>query len=70
VASAAWEGASRFAKFVGNYVRNSGTLAMGNIGSRAEHLEQLGSGQHIIADNVFESGACGSSPASKNTKEK
>jgi len=49
-----WEGASRFVRFIGNYVRHSGTIAMGNIGSRAEHLEQLGSGQHIVADNVFE----------------
>ena len=58
VGGCTWEGASRFVKFVGNYVRNSGTVAMGNIGSRAEHLEELGSGQHIIADNTFESGVC------------
>ena len=58
VGGCTWEGASRFVKFIGNYVRNSGTVAMGNIGSRAEHLEQLGSAQHIVADNVFESGAC------------
>ena len=58
VGGCSWEGASRFVKFIGNYVRNSGTVAMGNIGSRADHLEQLGSGQHIVADNVFESGAC------------
>ncbi len=54
VGGCTWEGASRFVRFIGNYVRNSGTVAMGNIRSRAEHLEQLGSGQHIIADNVFE----------------
>jgi hypothetical protein len=54
VGGCTWEGASRFVRFMGNYVRNSGTVAMGNIGSRAEHLEQLGSGQHIVADNVFE----------------
>ncbi len=54
VGGCSWEGASRFVRFIGNYVRNSGTVAMGNIGSRAEHLEQLGSGQHIVADNVFE----------------
>jgi hypothetical protein len=54
VGGCTWEGASRFVRFVGNYVRNSGTIAMGNIRSRAEHLEQLGSAQHIIADNVFE----------------
>lgn len=55
VGGCSWEGASRFVRFIGNYVRNGGTVAMGNIRSRAEHLEQLGSGQHIIADNVFES---------------
>ena len=58
VGGCTWEGASRFVKFMGNYVRNSGTVAMGNIGSRAEHLEELGSGQHIVADNTFESGVC------------
>ena len=58
VGGCTWEGASRFVKFTGNYVRNSGTVAMGNIGSRAAHFEELGSGQHIVADNVFESGAC------------
>lgn len=55
VGGCSWEGASRFVRFMGNYVRNSGTVAMGNISSRAEHLEQLGSAQHIVADNVFES---------------
>jgi hypothetical protein len=55
VGGCSWEGASRFVRFIGNYVRNGGTVAMGNIRSRAEHLERLGSGQHIIADNVFES---------------
>jgi hypothetical protein len=54
VGGCTWEGASRFVRFIGNYVRNAGTVAMGNIGNRSERLEQLGSGQHIIADNVFE----------------
>jgi len=58
VGGCTWEGASRFVRFIGNYVRNSGTIAMGNIRSRAEHLEQLGSAQHIIADNVFEGRTC------------
>ena len=53
-----WEGASRFVKFCGNYVRNSGTVAMGNVRSRAAHYEELGTGQHIVTDNVFESGVC------------
>jgi hypothetical protein len=54
VGGCTWEGASRFVRFIGNYVRHSGTVAMGNIGSRIEHLEELGSGQHLVADNVFE----------------
>lgn len=53
-----WEGASRFVRFCGNYVRNSGTVAMGNVRSRAAHYEELGTGQHIVTDNVFESGVC------------
>lgn len=57
VGGCSWEGASRFVRFIGNYVRNGGTVAMGNIRSRDAQLEQLGSGQHIVADNVFES-AC------------
>lgn len=53
-----WEGASRFVKFCGNYVRNSGTVAMGNVRSRAAHYEELGTGQHLVTDNVFENGVC------------
>jgi len=63
VGGCSWEGASRFVKFIGNYVRNGGTVAMGNIGSRAAHFEELPSGQHIVADNVFESGVCYGSAA-------
>lgn len=58
VGGCTWEGASRFVRFIGNYVRNAGTVAMGNIRSRDEAYEQLGSGQHIIADNVFEGNIC------------
>ncbi len=58
VGGCSWEGASRFVRFIGNYVRNSGTVAMGNIRSRDARFEQLASGQHIIADNVFEEGVC------------
>ncbi|MFA7173063.1 MAG: hypothetical protein WC340_06565 [Kiritimatiellia bacterium] len=57
VGGCSWEGASRFVRFIGNYVRNGGTVAMGNIGRRDENHEQFGSGQHIVADNVFE-GTC------------
>jgi len=56
VGGCTWEGASRFVRFIGNYARNAGTVAMGNIRSRADYLEDLGTGQHIIADNVFETG--------------
>ena len=58
VGGCSWEGASRFVKFVGNYVRNSGTVAMGNLGpgNRDKSFDTLGAGQHIIADNVFEGG--------------
>ena len=56
VGGCTWEGASRFVRFIGNYVRNGGTVAMGNIRSRDERFEILSSGQHIIADNVFETG--------------
>lgn len=56
VGGCSWEGASRFVKFIGNYVRNSGTVAMGNLGpaNRDDTYPALGAGQHIIADNVFE----------------
>ncbi len=58
VGGCSWEGASRFVKFIGNYVRNAGTVAMGNLGpaNRDHTYPELGAGQHIIADNVFESG--------------
>jgi len=59
VGGCCWEGCVRFGKFIGNYVRNAGTVAAGNLGA-AKLLSDptypdLGSGQHIIADNVFES---------------
>ncbi len=54
VGGCTWEGASRFVKFVGNYVRNAGTVAMGNIGSRDANFDILPSGQHIVAHNTFE----------------
>jgi hypothetical protein len=60
VGGCAWEGASRFVRFIGNYVRNSGTVAIGNIGpaNRDSSFERLGSGQHVVAGNVFEGGVC------------
>jgi hypothetical protein len=52
-----WESASRFVKFIGNYMRNAGVVGMGNLGpaNRDNTYPDLGSGQHIVADNVFES---------------
>jgi hypothetical protein len=52
----AWEGAGRFTKFVGNYVRNAGPVAMGNLGppNRDVSFETVGAAQHLVADNVFE----------------
>ena len=54
VGGCSWEGASRFVKIVGNYIRNAGTVAIGNTGSRAESLDVLPTGQHIVAHNTFE----------------
>lgn len=54
IGGCAWEGASRFVKFMGNYVTNSGPVAMGNIRSREKHFDILPSGQHIVANNTFE----------------
>ena len=59
VGGCTWEGLSRFGKFIGNYVRNSGpvvarcdTMTAG----KKKPYPDLGSAQHIIADNVFEGG--------------
>ncbi len=54
VGGCSWEGASRFVKIVGNYFRNAGTVAMGNIRSRDAAFDILPSGQHIVAHNTFE----------------
>jgi len=66
VGGCTWESASRFVKFTGNYIRNSGPVAIGNLGeanreankvtpeNRNMMYPDLGSGQHVVADNVFE----------------
>jgi len=53
-----WESASRFVKFSGNYMRNAGVVGIGNLGpaNRDNTYPDLGSGQHIVSDNVFEGG--------------
>jgi len=55
VGGCAWEGASRFVKFQNNYVRNAGTVAIGNSSDHSENMEVLGTAQHVISGNVFES---------------
>ncbi|MBT4814244.1 MAG: hypothetical protein HON70_01015 [Lentisphaerae bacterium] len=54
VGGCSWEGASRFVKIVGNYIRNAGTVAIGNTRSRHEAYDVLPIGQHIVAHNTFE----------------
>ena len=54
VGGCAWEGSNRFVRFTGNYVRNAGPVAIGNLRSRDPEYERLGTAQHIVADNVFE----------------
>lgn len=58
VGGCAWEGASRFVKITNNYIKNAGPVAIGNVRSRSEVYELLGTAQHIVADNYFEGGVC------------
>jgi len=50
----AYEGPGRFIKLIGNYVRNAGPFTVGDMSHRLKDLTELGCGQAIIADNVFE----------------
>ncbi|NUP98310.1 MAG: right-handed parallel beta-helix repeat-containing protein [Armatimonadetes bacterium] len=50
----AWEGPSRFIRFQSNYVRNAGPVTIGDMSHRYPHLNELGCGQAIVTDNVFE----------------
>lgn len=51
---------ARFFRFIGNYVRNSGPVTIGDMSHRTDDLHRLGCGQAIIQDNVFEGiGRCG-----------
>ncbi len=54
VGNCAWEGPSRYIRFIGNYIRNGGVCTIGNISTRVPWLTKLGCGQAIFADNVFE----------------
>ncbi len=51
----AWEGPARFIRLIGNYVRNAGPFTIGDMSSRPDDLHNLGCGQAIVTDNVFES---------------
>ena len=59
----AYEGSGRFVRFIGNYVRNAGPVTIGDIPHtlpREDHYHELGIGQAIVQDNVFEGiGRCG-----------
>ncbi|MFA5190726.1 MAG: right-handed parallel beta-helix repeat-containing protein [Verrucomicrobiia bacterium] len=59
----AYEGSGRFIRFIGNYVRNAGPVTIGDIPHtlpRLDHYHDLGIGQAIVRDNVFEGiGRCG-----------
>ena len=63
VDGAGWHAAEmpvRFLKLVGNYVRNAGPFTVGDMNHRYDDLHNLGCGQAIVADNVFEGiGRCG-----------
>ncbi len=54
-----WEGASRFTRILGNYCRNAHCGSIGNISRLRPLLLRLGSGQAVIANNVFEGGTFG-----------
>ncbi len=54
VGNCAWEGPARYIRFIGNYVRNGGVCTIGNMSTRVPFLNDLGCGQAVFADNVFE----------------
>lgn len=60
---AGWHAAempARFLKLVGNYVRNAGAFTVGDMSHRYDDLHNLGCGQAMVVDNVFEGiGKCG-----------
>jgi len=60
-----YEGSGRFVRIIGNYIRNSGPITIGDIPHNLPraglaHTEQLGIGQAVVRDNVLEGiGRCG-----------
>ena len=63
VDGAGWHAAempARFLRVTGCYFRNTGPVTVGDMSHRYEDLEELGCGQAIVSDNVFEGiGRCG-----------
>ncbi len=56
VGGCSWEGSSRYVKMTGCYVRNAGSVAIGNLRTRTAEDEAFPNGQQIIENNIFESG--------------
>ena len=57
VDGAGWHAAempARFLRVVGSYFRNTGAITVGDMSHRYEDLNELGCGQAMIRDNVFE----------------
>lgn len=63
VDGAGWHAAempARFLRVMGCYFRNTGAVTVGDMSHRFEDLNELGCGQAMICDNVFEGiGRCG-----------
>jgi len=63
VDGAGWHAAempARFLRVIGCYFRNTGAVTVGDMSHRYEDLHELGCGQAIVRDNVFEGiGRCG-----------
>lgn len=63
VDGAGWHAAempARFLRVIGCYFRNTGPVTVGDMSHRYEDLNELGCGQAMIRDNVFEGiGKCG-----------
>ena len=63
VDGAGWHAAempARFLRVIGSYFRNTGAITVGDMSHRFEDLHELGCGQAIVSNNVFEGiGHCG-----------
>ncbi|MDD4016408.1 MAG: right-handed parallel beta-helix repeat-containing protein [Kiritimatiellae bacterium] len=57
VDGAGWHAAempARFLRVIGSYFRNTGAITVGDMSHRFEDLNELGCGQAMVCDNVFE----------------